>query len=98
MTPVYDIVNTSIALVEPQEQLALELKGRKHGITRKDLIDYFGPELCGVKKELGEKNLDSYLKQIPSIAIWITKSFLSEEMKEKYLEVIYGMNVDIKFG
>ena len=80
--------NTTIALVEPQEELALELNGKKHGITRKDLIDYFAPEHCYVKKEQAIKILDSYLRQIPTFETWVQKSFLSKEMKEKYIKLI----------
>ncbi len=88
LTPAYDLMNTTIALVEPQEELALELNGKKHGITRKDLIDYFAPEHCYVKKEHAIKILDSYLKQIPTFESWVQKSFLSKEMKEKYMKLI----------
>lgn len=88
LTPAYDLVNTTIALVEPEEELALELNGKKHGITRKDLIDYFAPEHCDVQKEQAIRILDSYLKQIPTFEAWIQKSFLSKEMKEKYVKLI----------
>jgi serine/threonine-protein kinase HipA len=88
LTPVYDLVNTTIVLVEPEEEFALELNGKKHGITKKDLIDYFGPEHCYVQKEKAVKILDSYLKKIPIFETWIQKSFLSKEMKEKYLKLL----------
>jgi serine/threonine-protein kinase HipA len=88
LTPAYDLVNTTIALVEPQEELALELNGKKHGIKRKDLIDYFAPEHCYVQKEHAINILDSYLKQIPIFESWIKRSFLSKEMKEKYMKLI----------
>ncbi len=88
LTPAYDLVNTTIALVEPQEELALELNGKKHGITRKDLIDYFAPAHCNVKKEQAIKILDSYLKQIPTFETWVQKSLLSKEMKGKYMKLI----------
>jgi serine/threonine-protein kinase HipA len=96
LTPAYDLMNTTIALVEPQEELALELNGKKHGITRKDLIDYFAPEHCYVKKEHAIKILDSYLKQIPTFESWVQKSFLSKEMKEKYMKLILDRAAIIK--
>ncbi len=88
LTPAYDLVNTTIALVDPQEQLALELNGKKHGITRRDLVEYFAPEHCYITTVEAEKILSSYLKEIPNFESWIKRSFLSQEMKENYWKVI----------
>jgi serine/threonine-protein kinase HipA len=88
LTPVYDLVNTTIALVEPQEELALELNGKKRGLTKKDFIDYFAPEHCYIEKEKAVEILDSYLQLIPLFEVWIKKSFLSEELKKKYSKVL----------
>lgn len=90
LTPAYDLVNSTIALVEPQEELALELNGKKRGITKKDLIDYFAIGHCYLGRPLAEKILDSYLKKIPEFEIWISKSFLSSEMKKKYLNLVHA--------
>lgn len=88
LTPVYDLVNTTIALVEPKEELALELNGKNSNFSREDFIDYFGPEHCYLSKETGGRILSEIISKKEKIEIWVKKSFLSETMKESYLQVV----------
>lgn len=88
LTPAYDLVNTTIALVEAQEEMALELNEKKHGFIREDFVDYFGVEHCLLLKSQAEKIVTEILKCLPEFQNWVKKSFLSEEMQEKYLAVL----------
>ena len=62
----------------------MPLKGKKKKLTRNQVINYFGKEIC----ELTDKSIDKVLETISlSIPEWkelINNSFLSQEMKDKY--------------
>ncbi|MCL5029804.1 MAG: HipA domain-containing protein [Bacteroidetes bacterium] len=88
LSPTYDLINTTIAAPNPQEEIALPLMGKKKKLSRKILIDYRGKERLG----MNEKTVFRICDEIKdSINMWhelISKSFLSEEMKEKYVNLI----------
>jgi serine/threonine-protein kinase HipA len=84
LSPGYDLLNSTIELNKPAEEIALPVKGKKKNLTRDILIDYFGKERC----ELTNKVIDNSLNIISdSIPLWmdlINISFLSDDMKKKY--------------
>lgn len=88
LAPVYDFLNSSIAIKNPIEEIALTLKGKKNNLKATDLIGYYAKE----RLELNEKTIAMILEQIEkSFPLWkelIEISFLSEEMKEKYFSVL----------
>ena len=84
LSPCYDLVNSTIEYKKQVEEIALPLKGKKNKLTRNQLINYFGNEIC----ELTDKSIDKVLETISlSVPKWkqlIINSFLSKEMQEKY--------------
>lgn len=88
LSPAYDLLNTSIAIRNPQEEIALPLNGKKSNFTKKDLIEYWGKE----KLALSEKSIDGVYNHITaSYKKWdelIEISFLSAGMKQKYSELL----------
>lgn len=88
LTPAYDLLNSTIALTNPQEEFALPLKGKKRKLTNKDLIEYWGKERLG----LSTKIIANVLEQIEgAYNTWdhlIETSFLSTSMKEKYRDLL----------
>jgi serine/threonine-protein kinase HipA len=88
LSPAYDLLNTTIAIRNVTEEIALPLGGKKRNLTRKLLIDYFGNE----RLKLNEPVIQDVLKKLSSVFnVWeetIKKSFLSEPMKEKYFELL----------
>ena len=84
LSPCYDLVNSTIEYKKQVEEIALPLKGKKNKLTRNQLINYFGKEIC----ELTDKSIDKVLETISlSVPKWkqlIINSFLSKEMQEKY--------------
>ena len=87
LSPVYDFVNTSVVLRDPEE-MALPLAGKKRGLTRRTLIEYFGRERLGLASKIVDEYLTSLEKKLPEWFTWIEKSFLSDATKAKYKEVI----------
>ena len=84
MSPVYDLLNTSIALDALAEELALPLHGKKHKLTREDLVEYFGKEVL----VLTTKTIDMIVEKLMALqTTWenlIKQSKLSKQMQQKY--------------
>ena len=88
LTPAYDFLNSSIAIKNPEEELALSLKGKTSNFKSADFIEYYAKE----RLELNEKTIDTILSNMnKSKSKWIELveiSFLSDGMKEKYLKLM----------
>lgn len=88
LSPVYDLLNTTIAIPNPIEELALPLRAKKNKITKEDLVDYFAAERLG----LYEKVIHKAVSQLKSVSSeWeklIKASFLSDNMQDKYLQLL----------
>lgn len=88
LSPCYDLVNTTIEYKSPIEEIALPLRGKKKNLTRNLLIIYFGKEKCDLTEKVIDKVLKSIIVARPKWIEEINNSFLSSEMKEKYLELV----------
>lgn len=88
LSPAYDLLNTTIALPHPEEELALPLNGKKNRLKRQDLVDYFG----GDRLQLTNRVIDKVMLELKQArTTWeqlLAVSFLSEQMKDKYLSVL----------
>ncbi|MBZ0266731.1 HipA domain-containing protein [bacterium] len=88
LSPAYDLLNSTIALPGAAEEMALPLKGKKRGLTRGDLVEYFGRERLG----LPERAVASVLRDLArAVAGWetgIRNSFLPAELQAAYTEVV----------
>ena len=88
LTPVYDFLNSSIAIKNPQEEITLSPKGKKSDFKSSDFIAYYAKELL----ELNDKTIDKILSEMnKNLSNWeesIAISFLSDRMKEKYLKLL----------
>jgi len=88
IAPAYDLVNTTIALKNPTEEIALPIRGRKRKLSRSLFLDYYAMN----RLQLAQKAVESVVAEIQAgIQKWeqlIDRSFLSEKMKASYREVI----------
>jgi len=88
LSPAYDLLNTTIVLPNESEEIALPLAGKKKNLSAKILIDYFGKE----RLKLNDKVISLVLDKIKSaFSDWekiLTISFLSSQMKTKYLDLL----------
>ncbi|MGJ5641532.1 HipA domain-containing protein [Formosa sp. S-31] len=88
LAPIYDFLNSSIAIKNPEEEIALTLKGKKSNLKAEDFIDYYAKE----RLLLNEKTIAIILKEmqntVPKWENLIDISFLSNEMKEKYFKIL----------
>lgn len=95
LSPAYDLVNTTI-IMPTQEELALELNDKKRNLKRIDFIEYYAVTQLGLSKKIAEKVVNDLLDLIPTFEEWVDKSFLNEEMKKKYKEVLNSRSNALK--
>lgn len=88
LTPIYDFLNSTIAIKNPEEEIALTLKGKKSNLKASDFIDYYAKD----RLQLNEKTVEIILQEMwQAIQKWkelLEISFLSADMKEKYLNLL----------
>ncbi|MFA9195312.1 HipA domain-containing protein [Flavobacterium sp. FBOR7N2.3] len=88
LTPAYDFLNSTIAIKNPEEEIALTLKGKKSNLKAIDFVDYYAKE----RLQLNEKTIANILQQMqqatPKWKELLEISFLSPDMKEKYLNLL----------
>lgn len=88
LSPAYDLLNTTMVLANPTEEMALPLQGKKSNFSREIFFDYFGKERLGLNaKVLG--NIEEEIREVfPEWERLIEISFLSQNMKEAYYDVL----------
>jgi len=88
LAPAYDLLNSSIAIKSPEEEIALTLKGKKSNLKASDFTDYYAKE----RLQLNEKTIETILQDMfQAKEKWeelISVSFLSDDMKEKYSKIL----------
>jgi len=86
LTPAYDLLNVAIANPKDKEELALTLNGKK---SRLKLADFLMASVSmGIEERITLQLIDNMRKALPTWEDLIADSFLSEEMKVTYLEMI----------
>lgn len=88
LSPAYDLLNTTIVVPRTQEEIALPLAGKKRNLTTKILIDYFAKERLKLNDTIISQVLNKIKAEWNNWEKLINISFLSDEMKEKYLELM----------
>ncbi len=88
LAPAYDLLNSSIAIKSPEEEIALTLKGKKSNLKASDFTDSYAKE----RLQLNEKTIETILQDMfQAKQKWkdlISISFLSDGMKEKYSQIL----------
>lgn len=87
LSPAYDLVNTSI-LMKAQEEIALPLRGKKRKLSRSDLVDYFGKERLGLSESVLTSEFVRFEKSLEAWNQLIAQSFLSEDKRSLYQQLI----------
>ncbi len=88
LAPAYDLLNTTIVLRQAEEELALPLNGKKNKLTRADFLDYFAKERLGLGERIIDRMLADFAKVRPEWEEMVGVSFLLDELKERYLNVL----------
>jgi serine/threonine-protein kinase HipA len=88
LAPAYDFLNSTIALKDPREEMALPLKGKKSGLTRNDFLNYFARERLQINDRVLNDVLSRFTKAMPLWRELLDQSFLSEDAKQKFSAIL----------
>ena len=88
LSPAYDLLNSTIAQKNAQEEIALPLRGRKNNLNKHDIFDYFAVERLGLNQKIIDRVIQDFQCAIPKWQKLIGMSFLSQAMQEKYLHLL----------
>ena len=86
LTPAYDLLNVAITNPKDKEELALPLSGRKTKLRLNDFLT--AAKSMGLKENVVMRLIESLQKVLPKWQTLIHNSFLNEDMKKAYEELI----------
>ena len=86
LTPAYDLLNVAIANPKDEEEQALSLSGRKTKLRLADFLN--AAKTMGLEESVVLRLIAGLHKALPQWRTLIRHSFLSEEMRNRYEELI----------
>ena len=86
LTPAYDLLNVAIANPKDKEELALSLSGRKTKLRLADFLN--AAKTMGLEEKVVQRLIAGLHKAFPKWQQLIKDSFLSEEQKQAYEELV----------
>lgn len=86
LTPAYDMLSTALVMPEDNEELALTLNGKKRKIRKEDFIASM--QASGLGDKVIENIFHKFRKSQDVWFAYVDRSFLPQEMKEEYKEII----------
>jgi serine/threonine-protein kinase HipA len=88
LSPAYDLVPTRLLLSESEdpEELALHLSGKKSHLKRFDFLKY--ASYLEIPEKVQQATFDRFEKRLPKMLDWIERSFLTEDRKQAYRQLI----------
>ena len=86
LSPAYDLLSTRILLKEDKEEIALTVNGKKIKLKKIDFV------MLGKNLKMNEKSIANsftrILESVPQMKNIIKNSFMSNDSKKKYLELL----------
>lgn len=86
LSPAYNLINVAIANPHDKEELALSLSGRKSSLKLNDFLR--SATTMGLEENVVLRLIENMRKAIPKWTSLIHGSFLSEEIKDRYEQLI----------
>ncbi len=86
LSPAYDLLNVTILNPEDKEEMALPIEGKKKKLQRNH-FEQLGNSLGLTTKQISGMFNRFYIKK-EAVMMVINRSFLSKEMKSKYLQLL----------
>ena len=87
LTPAYDLLNGAISNPADDEELALNLNGKKKRIMDADFKAAY--RTCGVPEIVFDRIKKKYVALLPKFEEEIQRSFLSDELKSSYIDLLH---------
>ena len=94
LTPAYDLLNIAIANPRDKEELALPLFGRKTKLRLDDFLN--AAKTMGLEENVVLHLIEGLQKSLPKWQTLIHNSFLSEDMKKAYEELIVSRSARLQ--
>jgi serine/threonine-protein kinase HipA len=86
LSPAYDLLSTKLVIPEDNEESALTINGKKRNISINDLK--ISANTMNIEEKAQLKIFSDIKNSIPIMTSFIKKSFLSEDMKKEYIDLI----------
>ena len=86
LTPAYDLLNVAIANPKDKEELALTLSGKKTKLRTNDFLN--AAKTMGLEEGVVLRLITGLHKALPKWQQLIQDSFLSEDQKQAYEELV----------
>ncbi|WP_297085471.1 HipA domain-containing protein [uncultured Draconibacterium sp.] len=86
LAPAYDLLNVAIILPEDMEELALTMDGKKKKLNWRH-FEKLGLGLGLTDKQIEGVKMRMFRNKLKAVE-WLNKSFLSDEMKESYRDLL----------
>lgn len=86
LCPAYDLVPTALVNPADTEELALTLNAKKRKLKYNDFLVAY--ENCGLSKKVLDNTLELFVYAKPEMEAVLAKSFVSDEFKMKYLNLM----------
>lgn len=86
LSPAYDLVNTSLVNPADEEEMALTLNGKKKKLKKQDFVAAMNT--LKIEEKQQQNIFNKMEKALPNWIDLINMSFLSNEFKEKYKEML----------
>lgn len=86
LSPAYDLVNTALVNPADEEEMALNINGRKKKLKKQDFVAAMNT--LKVEEKQQQNIFNKMEKALPKWIDLIDKSFLSEEFKEQYKSIL----------
>ena len=94
LTPAYDLLNVAVANPNDKEELALPLSGRKSKLRLDDFLS--GAKTMGLDEKVVLRLIASLQKALPQWQLLIQNSFLDDDMKAAYINLITSRMVRLQ--
>mgnify|MGYP003424057096 FL=1 len=86
LSPAYDLLNVAIANPKDKEEMALSINGKKARIKLADFLK--ASDTMGIEQRVTLGLINGLRNAMPAWIDMINNSFLSDEMKQNYLDLI----------
>ena len=96
LTPAYDMLNAAIINPKDDEELALTLNGRKKNLKKSDFMK--AAESIGLGGIIVERFIRKYIRLLPAFEGMINNSFLDDNLKVRYKELLHERAARLEAG
>lgn len=88
LAPAYDLLNSTIALTNPREEMALPIRGKRSRLTGNDLFQYFATERLNINSRVLKEMIVRFQAAFGYWDELLAASFLSPEKKAAYAALL----------